>query len=373
MSEAGLIKLLKQGAEAVFFGDYDRSGALALVRKAIAGAVTNNQSHVAACLAGAVAPDEVFVVSAGWEGDHHGGLIAKSGRAYRGHELLELAILTERTRGPHGRTLEFGGYADAWRAGYLLALRYAAPKAMAADIIRIELLCDYLLTTTKGETIEIGGRATGGKNDSSTAIQALWRGETPRVPKSGATTAARMFAGLTEAELAAIGTAPTSWDEAIAELVRLNPVIPCGWQWWGFGIVGSFRVQVNAPRGHFIQKRTGPLMVVAHADGSIQPRADNDRTLPVLPSAVAAHIHITEAGVVESSSGHSPPPAEPAPPPRPEPPQRDPEDPAGEPGAIAELARAACDIADHGNRRDRLQRLKAACGAPEVRALLEAR
>lgn len=63
----------------------------------------------------------------------------------------------------------------------------------------------------------------------------------------------------------------------------------------------------------------------------------------------------------------------PAPPPRPEPPQRDPEDPAGEPGAIAELARAACDIADHGNRRDRLQRLQAACGAPEVRALLEAR
>lgn len=308
------------------------------------GASTLNKSFLAAVVASVARPSKLYVVGEGWEGEHHGGpLLGRlAGRRTSGLVLGTEAMVSEVKHGLQGGGKEFhGGYSvGVYYVGYLLALRHGSPEVrkLAALALAANLAIDYLLTVPgTEEVIEIGGRATGGKNDYAAIIQALWAGEpNVKAPKSDAAIACQMFEALTPEERAMLPAFPGGVEDAVEILEqrgvpkeeRIKVVCPARFSWWGFE-TGGWWAQVDERREWFIDKRTGThaLCGVAHPPPTGYLRlADHARKVPgewgehdlwhLTLGAEGLQVHRRPGGEVPL-----PVPGKPSPPPRPEEPE----------------------------------------------------
>jgi hypothetical protein len=286
---------------------------------------TLNKAFLAGITAHVAKPSKLYVVGEGWEGEHHGGpLLGQLAGGRASGSLLGVdGMVSEVMHGLCGGGREFkGGYSvDVYYVGYLLGMRHGSTEVrkFAARALSACLALDFLLTVPKtGEVIEIGGRATGGVNLYAGIIQALWKGEDPKVPKGDAGIACQMFAELTAEERAMLPPFPEWVGEAVEILRGSEVVCPARFEWWGVG--GGWRAQVNRERGWFIQKRTGEqaLIVTAIKSGGAHGHPDSFRDWEV---AVVAdwHITLTEEGlqVHRRPGGEGEPSLHPPPAPRP--------------------------------------------------------
>lgn len=311
---------------------------LATVLRLFSGGVTLNHAFLACIIAGLVWPDRLFTIGPGWAGWKHGQPYALPGEQLTGSELLIRAIVSERHMGMHGRGREWNGYADAYRSGYLLVLRHGfkTERKIAADLLSIALLIDYLLTVpgSGGDVVELGGRATGKVADDLSHLQRLWRGWSPDFGEHDWVTAPRMWKGLTAVERSMVASVPTGPKEAIAVLERLAPVLPCGFEWRGYED-GSWTGEVLQKRPWFVQQRTGEtaLIVSADRDGA-WGSPDSFRTPKEVDEVGLAHVY----RVPTDRTVEPPAPGKPSPPPRseePEPPGQEPDLAAGVRAVIA--------------------------------------
>lgn len=326
MAKAKTVKDLKQLAF-LLFGLADPKSIpddhplLAVVLKVLTGKPTLNHAFLACVIAGLVWPDRRFVIGKGWGGWKHGQPYAEPGEELTGRELLARALNSERYHGMHGRGREWGGYADAYRAGIVAVLRHgsADQRKIAAELLSIALLLDYLLTVpgSGGDVVELGGRATGKVAGDLSHMQRLWRGQHPDFGEHDWVTAPRMWKGLTAAERGMVADVPAGPKEAIAELERLAPVLPCGFSWWSYDD-GSWNAQVEEARSFFVQQRTGKFALNVSADhGGVVGYLDVNRLHPNAPQIGVVHrYHVPKD---RAAKPDPPRPEEPTEPPNQEP------------------------------------------------------
>lgn len=338
------VAVQKQEALACFLASDPITVPIPMTEKVIAspagkGASTLNKSLLAAVVASVARPDKAYEVGMGWEGKHHGGplLGGLAGGFHSGTYLGALAMISEAEEGLQGGGREFhGGYAvGVYYVGYMLGMRHGSPEVrkLAARAMAANLAIDYLLTVPgAGDVIEIGGRATGGKNDYARIIQRLWAGDQDvRVPRGDAAISCQMFEALTAEERGLLPDFPGGVEDAVTILEEAKVVCPARFEWWGGE--GWWRAQVNREREWFIKKRTGEqaLMVTAY-DRRSERHPDHLRAMPI--EGQAWHLTLDEQGlqVPRRPGGEFPPPApdKPTPPPRPE----EPEPPGQEPDLL---------------------------------------
>lgn len=334
----------KQEALACFLSDDPTTVPIPTTEKVIAspagkGASTLNKSVLSAVTASVARPSKLYVVGEGWEGEHHGGplLGQLAGRRTSGLVLGTEAMVSEVKHGLQGGGKEFhGGYAvGVYYVAYTLGLRHGSPEVrkLAARALAANLAIDFLLTVPgTGDVIEIGGRATGGKNDYAATLQRLWAGDKDvRVPRSDAAIACKMFEALRPEERAMLPAFPAGVEDAVAILEGAGVVCPAEFEWWGGD--GWWRAQVNQERSWFIQKRTGDsaLMVVSWEEDGARGYPDRFRDnkpveghwwhLTLGAEGLAVHRRPGGEGKRDAPDKPSPPP----PPEEPEPPGQEPD------------------------------------------------